>query len=57
MIQIDIEKCARCGGCVDLCPTTAIAFEDDVVVIDPQICLACETCVKVCPMRAPHRVE
>jgi len=57
LIQIDTEKCARCGGCVDLCPTTAIAFEDDVVVIDPEICLECETCVKVCPMRAPHRVE
>ena len=57
MIQIDTEKCVRCGGCVDLCPTTAIAFEDDVVVIDPQICLACETCIKVCPMKAPHRVD
>jgi ferredoxin len=57
VIQIDTEKCVRCGGCVDLCPTTAIAFENDVVVIDPQICLECETCIKVCPMKAPHQVE
>jgi ferredoxin len=57
LIQIDTEKCVRCGGCVDLCPPAAIAFENDVVVIDPQICLECETCIKVCPMKAPLRVD
>ena len=56
MIQIDSEKCVRCGGCVDLCPTTAIYFDNDVVIIDPDICLECETCIKVCPLRAPHRL-
>jgi len=57
VIQIDVGKCVKCGGCVDLCPTVAIAFEDDVVIIDPEICLACETCIKVCPMRAPQQVN
>ena len=57
MIQIDAEKCVRCGGCVDLCPTTAIYFDNDVVIIDPDICLECETCIKVCPVRAPHRLD
>ena len=57
MIQIDKEKCARCGGCVDLCPIAAIAFEDDVVVIDPNTCLECETCIKVCPMKAPQQLN
>jgi ferredoxin len=57
VIQIDKEKCARCGGFVDLCPAAAIAFEDDVVVIDPNICLECETCIKVCPMKAPQQLN
>lgn len=57
MIQIDNEKCVSCGGCVDLCPTTAIAFINDVVIIDPEICLECETCIKVCPMKAPQRLN
>ncbi|MBW2554072.1 MAG: 4Fe-4S binding protein [Deltaproteobacteria bacterium] len=45
MIKVDIDKCVGCGGCIDLCPATAI-----------NLCLECETCVKVCPVKAPQIV-
>jgi len=56
MIRIDREKCVGCGGCVDLCPVTAIRFVDDKAFIDVDICCECKTCVNVCPMKAPEEV-
>jgi ferredoxin len=57
MFLINTEKCAGCGGCIDLCPSIAISMIQDVVTIDPEICTECGICVKVCPMRAPYETE
>ena len=56
MIQVDREKCVGCGGCVDLCPRTAIRFGKDRAFIDVDLCLECKTCVQVCPMKAPDEL-
>ncbi|MBN2107469.1 MAG: 4Fe-4S binding protein [Deltaproteobacteria bacterium] len=52
-MQIDIDKCVGCGGCVNLCPQTAIYFSDNKAVIDQFMCTECRTCVFVCGMGAP----
>ena len=57
MVRIDVDKCAGCGGCIDLCPSIAIGMVDDRVVIDEKRCTACCICVKVCPMRAPYQLD
>ena len=56
MIKIDVDKCVGCGGCIDLCPATAISLVNDRSFVDVDLCLECETCVKVCPVRAPEKV-
>jgi NAD-dependent dihydropyrimidine dehydrogenase PreA subunit len=54
MAVINTEVCVVCGGCIDLCPTTAIRMIDDNVNIDTEKCVDCGICVKVCPLNAPY---
>jgi ferredoxin len=54
MVTIDTKICLVCGGCIDLCPKTAIRMEDDRVVVNPEKCVDCKICVKVCPVSAPR---
>ena len=56
MIRIDRKLCTGCGGCVDLCPRTAIGIFENFALINTGLCLECRTCVKVCPMNAPQEV-
>ena len=56
MVRIDRPQCVGCGGCVDLCPRTAIGLFDDFALINTGLCLECRTCVKVCPMKAPQEI-
>ena len=57
MVKIDVETCVGCGGCIDLCPATAISLVNDRSRIDVDLCLECLTCVKVCPVKAPQVVQ
>ena len=54
MVKIDTNICLACGGCIDLCPKTAIKMVDDQVIIVPEKCVECKICVKVCPVSAPQ---
>jgi ferredoxin len=56
MVKIDVDKCVGCGGCIDLCPATAITLVDDRSRVNIDLCLECFTCVKVCPVKAPQQV-
>lgn len=56
MVKIDVDTCVGCGGCIDLCPATAICLVNDRSRIDVDLCLECLTCVKVCPVKAPQAV-
>ena len=53
MVSINVSKCLLCGGCIDLCPKTAIFMVDDTVTINTGKCSECSICVKVCPIGAP----
>ncbi|MEW6618620.1 MAG: 4Fe-4S binding protein [bacterium] len=46
---VDTEKCDGCGTCVEVCPTEAIALEDDVAQVNEDECTECGTCVEECP--------
>ena len=53
MVSIDQGKCVVCGGCLDICPSTAMRMIDDTVCVDPDTCVECNICVQVCPLGAP----
>ena len=53
MVAINTDKCVACGGCIDLCPRTAIMMVDDKVAIYSEKCAECKICVEVCPVNAP----
>lgn len=57
MVIIDTAKCLICGGCIDLCPKTAIKMADDKVVVIAEKCVECKICVQVCPVSAPQFTE
>ncbi|MBN1870967.1 MAG: 4Fe-4S dicluster domain-containing protein [Candidatus Omnitrophica bacterium] len=48
------ERCTHCGACVVICPSGALAIEEETrrVLFDPKKCIGCELCVKTCPPRA-----
>jgi len=57
--EIREEYCSGCKMCNDLCPYTAISFDEEkkVSVVNSALCKACGTCVAACPsgaIRAHH---
>ncbi len=48
----DMEKCVRCGMCVNVCPMGSIPAEDPATTTG--ICIKCQACVKLCPHMARH---
>ena len=50
-VEIDHEKCAGCGVCVDICGVHAIRIEDDKAVVSEE-CVECGACVNQCPKEA-----
>ena len=53
--QIDPERCAGCGGCVQVCPYNAISMdiERGVAVVNDALCKGCGACAATCPSEAP----
>lgn len=48
--KINADECVGCGSCVDECPATAIAMnDDDIAVVDAEECVDCGVCVDTCP--------
>lgn len=45
------DICTLCGTCAEVCPTSAIAVSDKVVM-DADACITCCACVKNCPADA-----
>lgn len=52
-ITISMEKCIRCGACMDECPTGAIYYEENNI---PQVieedCNDCGSCIPLCVAEA-----
>ena len=51
---IDAERCSGCRICNDLCPYSAITFDDGraVTEVNPALCQGCGVCVAACPANA-----
>jgi Fe-S-cluster-containing hydrogenase component 2 len=49
---VDNDKCTGCETCVNECPASAIAMENDKAKVDKDMCVDCQTCVDVCPSEA-----
>lgn len=52
-LEIDLEKCIKCGKCSRVCPNDAI-IKDDKFSIDNEQCLLCFKCSNECPVQAIH---
>ena len=52
-----LNQCAGCMACVDICPKSCITIKDDIeymnAVIDDEICIKCNQCHKVCQKNHP----
>lgn len=49
MVYVDVEKCAGCGACAEVCPAEAISLVGGTAKVDQEKCTDCEACVEVCP--------
>jgi len=51
MWKVNRDVCLRCGGCVAVCPVSALELRESGPEENGK-CIACGTCEKVCPVRA-----
>lgn len=51
-VEVDSKKCVGCGGCVAVCPVTALRLDGHWPVCDAKLCISCQTCVRLCPAGA-----
>jgi NAD-dependent dihydropyrimidine dehydrogenase PreA subunit len=49
---VDTKKCTGCETCVNECPASAIAIENEKATVDKEMCVDCQTCVDICPSEA-----
>lgn len=58
-MQINVEKCIRCGKCISKCPVEAIKRVDKVVQINLDECVECGVCkrLRICPADAIYLQE
>lgn len=56
LIEVNKERCIRCGICVKICPVRALELKGAVEAVAPEACISCGHCVAVCPQSAlDHR--
>ena len=51
-MEVDMERCFRCGACVGTCAVEAIRLYSSGIVFDTTRCISCGSCVLVCPVGA-----
>ncbi|HOM71482.1 MAG TPA: 4Fe-4S binding protein [Armatimonadota bacterium] len=47
-INVDEAKCTGCGDCTEVCPTAAIAIENEKAKVSDE-CIDCGVCADSCP--------
>jgi len=48
----EMEACAGCGQCADICPVDAVRMTDDGAQVDQDWCIGCGVCAVACPTGA-----
>ena len=48
----DLDICAGCGECAEICPVEAVKMEDGSPIVDEEWCIGCGACATVCSMNA-----
>ncbi len=51
---IDPDRCSGCRTCIDMCPYSAISFDEgtNVAVVNDALCQGCGSCAAACPSSA-----
>jgi ferredoxin len=47
-LNVDLERCVRCGKCEKVCPTGAIMVDEDIFRVDSSLCNRCGRCIDGC---------
>jgi ferredoxin len=45
---VDVERCAGCAACADVCPFEALSVNGGHVDVDVSLCMGCGACVSKC---------
>ena len=54
---LDTSLCPEgCQACADICPTMALVYDGEKVVLDERFCLYCGACENVCPVEGAVRI-
>lgn len=48
-IHIWEQRCIACGNCVEICPNSAVSFQDGLRLWDRDVCTRCGRCASLCP--------
>jgi len=52
-LELDKEKCAGCGMCLEVCPHGVFKMENKKAeIIDKDLCMECGACAVNCPVEA-----
>ena len=52
-VSVDKDKCVDCGGCISLCPTDALHFDENFQLeFLEEKCIGCNLCLDSCPRYA-----
>ena len=53
-LEVDFDKCIKCGACMARCPMEAIAMEGEggTPQVTDHLCMRCGQCAYVCPQEA-----
>ncbi len=53
MSKITSSLCDGCGACIEVCPTGALDWQSDKVILAyPEKCIYCANCEVICPHNA-----